>query len=369
MLKNNIEIIVKLVEDFCPLDLQESYDNAGWQVKTSSSECTGVLFSLDVTEGVLDEAIGKGYNLIIAHHPLIFVGLKKIGFNTATERIIRKAILNNVGIYAAHTNLDHVKQGVNAKICEKLKLQNTKILQPIIGKLFKLITFAPTNAAENVRNALFNAGAGNLGNYSKASFNSEGIGTFEGNEFSNPNIGNPNKFETVEEQKIEVIFEKWNQSAILKALFESHPYEEAAYDIIPLSNAHAEFGAGMIGELEYPTDVDYFLEVLAEQFNTNGIRHTAKNNTPVKRIAVCGGSGSFLLKAAKSAKADVFVTADFKYHQFFEAENEILIADIGHYESEQFTSEILYDVIAKKIPNFAGSISQVNTNPIKYFSK
>lgn len=361
--------IIQAIEGFAPPQYQESYDNSGLQVGNPGAEVKGVLLSLDVTEALIDEAITRNCNMIVAHHPLLFSGLKRIAGNNYVERIVIKAIKNDISIYAAHTNLDNVYNGVNAKIAEKLGLKNCKVLAPMPSTLFKLYTYVPLAAVSVVRDALFAAGAGEIGKYSECSFAGNGTGTFKPGTGTNPTIGTTNgPRETVEEQKIEVIVPTHLRSAVLKALFASHPYEEVAYELVALQNSNQDLGAGLIGELETPVTETEMLSYIKNNMRTDLVRHTAFTGKKVKKVAVCGGSGSFLLKNAINAGADFFITGDFKYHQFFDAEGKIVIADIGHYESEQFTVEIFEAILNEKFPKFAILLSNINTNPVKYFS-
>ncbi len=360
--------IINALESFAPLAYQENYDNSGLQVGTPHAEVTGVLFTLDVTEAVLREAIDKDCNMIVAHHPLIFSGLKRITGSHYTERIIRDAIRNDIHIYAAHTNMDNVRNGVNRVIANQLGLVNTSILAPKSGTLVKLYTYVPESHAEALRSALFEAGGGQIGNYSECSFNTEGTGTFRPGTDANPTIGSSGgERESVREIKVEILLPEFAQKHILKALKANHPYEEVAYEIIRLENQNQEIGAGMIGELPAAMTADEWLQFLKERMNCDCIRYTRPKSNPIRKIAVCGGSGSFLLKDAIRAGADVLVTADFKYHQFFDADGKIMIADIGHYESEQFTVRIFADILRKKFPNFALLLSTISTNPINYY--
>jgi dinuclear metal center YbgI/SA1388 family protein len=354
------------LESFAPLAYQESYDNAGLICGNHEMEINAALICLDSTEAVIDEAIATGCNLVIAHHPIVFSGLKKFNGKNYVERVIIKAIQNNIAIYAAHTNLDNVHNGVNAKIAEKLSLINCSVLAPQKNSLKKLATYCSVDKVEGVRNALFAAGAGAIGNYDECSFNTLGRGTFKAGENSNPYVGEIGKRHHEKEEKIECIFPAYSESKILKALFAAHPYEEVAYDVISLSNSNNLLGAGLVGELKSEMTETEFLKQLKQVMKADGVRYTALRDKKVKRIAVCGGSGSFLLQNAINAGADVFVTADFKYHQFFDAENRIVIADIGHYESEQYTSELFYEILKKKFTTFALHLSKINTNPIKY---
>lgn len=362
-----IKEITKVLEDFAAKSLSESYDNVGLLAGNKENEVSGVLLSLDCTEAVLDEAIENNCNLVVSHHPIVFRGLKSITGKNYVERTIIKAIKNDIAIYAAHTNYDNIQAGVNQKIAEKIGLTKTKILAPKNGLMKKLVTFAPKAQAEKVRNAICEAGAGEIGNYSHASFNTEGTGTFKAGAGANPFVGEINKIQREPETKIEVIYENYKESKILKALFNSHPYEEIAYDIFNLENKSEHIGSGMFGILEQPISEKEFIKQIKKTFKTGCVRHTKFLNKKIEKVAVCGGTGSFLLPYAIGSGADVFITADYKYHEFFDADNQILILDIGHFESEQYTPEIFYEVISKKFPNFAPLLSKVNTNPIQYF--
>lgn len=363
-----IKDILAEIECFAPLPYQEGYDNSGVQVGDTNREATGALLSLDVTEEVLEEAIAENCNLIIAHHPLIFSGLKRITGKNYVERVVLKAIKHDITIYAAHTNLDNVQAGVNRKIAEKLGLRHTRILAPVSGKLYKLFTYVPRADADRVKAALFAAGAGKIGEYSECSFVTEGTGTFRPSGNSNPVIGTAGGGrEEVAELRLEVIVPEPHKRQVVQALKEHHPYEEVAYELIVLENENQTIGAGMVGQLEQPMPVAAFLPFLKQKMAAHCIRHTHPHRETIQRVAVCGGAGSFLLKDAIAAGADVFITGDYKYHQFFDAENKIMIADIGHYESEQFTIEIFSEILKEKFPNFALLFTKTNTNPVNYY--
>lgn len=363
-----VKDIIAAIEAFAPPQYQEGYDNSGLQVGDPQAEAKAALLTLDVTEAVVDEAIERGANLIVAHHPLLFSGLKQISGRNYIERIVIKAIRHNINIYACHTNLDNVRHGVNHKICEKLGLSNTRILAPMGGTLYKLYTYAPQDAAATVRDAMFAAGAGSIGDYQECSFNTDGQGTFRPGEGTNPAIGTSGgEREAVNEVKIEVLVDKARRSKVLSALFSAHPYEEVAYEMVAIDNINQELGAGMVGELSADMEEQDFLAHIKKSMQTDCIRHTGLKGGKVRKVAVCGGSGSFLLNDAIRAGADFFITGDFKYHQFFDAEGKIVIADIGHYESEQFTVEIFRDIINKKFANFAILLSNLSTNPINYY--
>ncbi|TZF85928.1 Nif3-like dinuclear metal center hexameric protein (plasmid) [Pedobacter sp. BS3] len=358
--------ITRFLETQAPLAYQEDYDNSGLIVGRPDAEVGSALISLDCTEAVIDEAIRKGCNLVISHHPIVFKGLKKFTGKTYVERVVMKAIKHDVAIYAIHTNLDHVHTGVNARICEVLGIKNYSILSPKGNLLKKLVTFCPLSHADKVRNALFAAGAGNIGNYSECSFNADGFGTFKAGGNTRPFTGNIGEQHHEPEIRIETIFLAEKERPIVLALLEAHPYEEVAYDIYSLANTWQQVGAGMVGWLDAETDEIDFLRMIKQKLRGSVIRHTALRNKKVKKVAVCGGSGSFLLPQAIAAGADVFITADYKYHEFFDADGKIVIADVGHFESEQFTQQLLLEIIQKKFPNFALHLTEENTNPIQY---
>lgn len=361
-----ISELISAIEVFAAPELQEDYDNAGLITGSKSWECNGILCTLDVTVEVVQEAVDKKCNLIVAHHPIVFRGLKRINGNNYVEQVIIAAIKNDIAIYAAHTNLDNVVLGVNGMIAKKLGLQNISILQPKNKMLRRLITFAPVDKADDVRKAVFAAGAGHIGKYSECSFNSEGTGTFKAEEGADPYVGEVGKQHQEKETKIEIVYPFYLETQVVKALVDNHPYEEVAYDIFTMDNVHYGIGAGVIGELTKPMDEKSFLQNVKDVFKADGIRHTELRQKPVKKVAVCGGAGSFLIKRAIQSGADVYITADIKYHEFFDADGKIVVADIGHYESEQFTIDLLHDLFRQKFPNFAVLKTSVNTNPVRY---
>jgi len=358
--------VIRHLESIAPPVYQESYDNSGLITGDPEESVKAILVTLDCTEAVVDEAISSGCNLIVAHHPIVFKGLKRLNGSNYVERVVIKAIRANIAIYSIHTNLDNVYAGVNRKICERLGLENLKILQPRRDTLAKLVTFVPAEQSDTVRAALYAAGAGNIGNYSNCSFSSTGIGSFTPNADANPSVGSHGVDEKVEEVRVEVIFPAHLQDHIMRALYSVHPYEEVAHFITMLTNENQTVGAGMVGDLPVPMEPMAFLNGLKNSLGTQVIRATRILDRPVSRVAVCGGSGSFLLKKAIQSGAQVFVSADFKYHDFFDAEDRIIIADIGHYESEVHTKELLRDVLMKKFPTFAIIFSKTVTNPISY---
>ncbi|MBE0391050.1 dinuclear metal center YbgI/SA1388 family protein [Flavobacterium sp. 7E] len=361
-----IKDILIVLDEMAPLAYAEDFDNVGLLVGDQNTQATGILVCHDALESVIDEAIAKQCNLVVCFHPILFSGLKKITGKNYVERAIIKAIKNDIAIYAVHTALDNHQEGVNKIFCSALGLTNTKILIPKQNFIRKLTAFTTLDNAEKLREALFEAGAGKIGNYENCSFNTNGIGTYKGTQNSNPVIGERFEFVQAEEIKIEVTFEKYLESKILKALFNNHIYEEVAYEIYELENNHQNIGLGMIGEFEEPMDEKDFLMLVKGKMIADGIRHSAFTNKKIKKVAVLGGSGSYAIKNAIMAGADAFLTADLKYHQFYEAENSLLLADIGHFESERYTKNYIVDYLRKKILNFAIILSEENTNPVKY---
>ena len=362
-----ISEVINCLETFAPLAFQESYDNSGLLIGNSFDDCTGVLTTLDITEDVITEAVQKKCNLIVAHHPIIFKGLKKLNGKNYVERCVIAAIKSEVAIYAIHTNLDNVINGVNKKIAERLQLQNLAILSPKENILKKLVTFVPNKNAEEVKNALFDAGGGMIGNYSEVSFSSAGFGSFKAGNDAKPFVGKIGERYIEDETRIEVIFPGHLEQDIIQNLKQVHPYEEVAYGIYRLDNYHKDVGSGLIGDLGESITEEEFLLKIKSEFNLKVIRHTSFLNKKITKVAVCGGAGSFLINAAKAAGANVYITSDIKYHEFFDADNGILLADIGHYESEQFTIDLLAEILQQKFPNFAVQKTEIKTNPVNYY--
>ena len=362
-----VQDIVDAIEELAPLPYAEGFDNVGLLTGSLEQEVTGVIVSLDTLETVIEEAVQKNCNLVVSFHPIIFSGIKKLNGSNYVERTVLKAIRNDIAIYAIHTALDNSFKGVNHMICEKLNLKNRKILIPQKGTIRKLVTFVPKAAASKVRDALFEVGAGCIGNYENCSFNLEGTGSFMGTEDSSPVIGKKGEMHFEPEVQIGVTYPRHLETKILSQLFKTHPYEEVAYEVSLLENPNQHIGMGMIGDLQKETDEQEFLELVKEQFGTGCIRHSRFLGKPLKKVAVLGGSGSFAIDRALRASADIFLTADLKYHDFYKAEGKMVLADIGHYESEQFTKNLLYSYLKKNFANFAIVLSNTNTNPIKYF--
>lgn len=362
-----LEEITRTLENLAPLSFQESYDNSGLQVGDPGMEVTGILITLDVTEGVIEEAIRLGFNLVLSHHPVIFGTLKSLTGRTGPERIIAKAIRHGIAIYSGHTNFDAIPEGVNLSFAGRLGLTNLRTLDPKTDQLKKLAVFVPHEHLEKVRSAMFEAGAGQIGAYDSCSFNLEGRGTFRGSEETDPFVGEPGEMHQEPETRVETIVPAHLVNRVVRAMVSAHPYEEVAYDIYPVENEYEGAGAGMSGELEDAMDEEIFLNFVKDRFGLTVIRHSALLGKPVKKVAFCGGAGGFLLGKAIRSGADVFITGDLKYHQFFEADGRIVMMDIGHFESEQFTREIFYDLLIEKFPKFAVRLSETETNPIKYY--
>lgn len=364
---STIHTIIQYLESLAPPAYQESYDNSGLIVGDRSLNCTGVVVCLDSIEAVVEEAIARGANLVVAHHPIVFSGLKSLTGKNYIERTLLKAIKNDIAIYAIHTNLDNVWDGVNKRICEVLGLTNPKTLDRKAGLLSKFIAYGTKDDAEKIRAALFEVGGGLIGNYEECSYNLEGECTFKPVAGANPTIGEVGTAERYTEYRVEVLMPNHLLGAALKAAKAASSYEEMAYDVVPLSNVHQEVGSGMVGEFESPMEVEAFLQKVKTVFKCGVVRYTNPHKKEIKRVAVCGGSGSFLLNKALAAGADVFLTADYKYHQFFDADGRIMIADIGHFESEQFTIDFLAERLKEKFSTFAVRLTSVSTNPVNYY--
>jgi len=358
--------LTDFLDSAIPLSFQEDYDNSGLQYGLPDMDISSALLTLDVTEEVINEATCTGCDIIVSHHPVIFRPLSKLSGKTASERIILRAIKQNIAIYSAHTNLDVIENGVSRKMAEKLSLNRLKVLSPLRNRLLKLVTFVPEDHLDNVRQAVFGAGAGVTGNYDYCGFTAGGTGSFRGNESSSPFVGEKGKIHYEKEIRFETVLFSHLKTKVINALFAAHPYEEVSYDIYPIENQNAGAGLGRIGELGQPLKEKDFLELLSSVFGTRGIRYSGLTGRIIRKVALCGGSGGSLADDAVASGADAFITADIKYHTFLDSGNRILLADIGHFESEKFSAEILHDLIIKKFPKFALRFSEINTNPINY---
>ncbi len=358
--------IVSFFNEIAPGKLQEAYDNSGLLIGENDSEISKALISLDITTEVIEEAINKKCNLIIAHHPLIFKPIKKLTGSNLTEKLVIKVIKNDIAIYAIHTNLDNISGGVNDILAKKLNIKNTQILAPSASKLNKLVCFCPKQYSDKVKSAMFNAGAGHIGNYDNCSFDIEGSGSFRALENTNPFVGKKGEIHHESEIRIETVVPDFMIGQVIKNMINAHPYEEVAYDIYPLENKSLLTGAGMIGELEEEMDLIDFLLGVKQKLKASYIKHNQLLDKKVKKIAICGGSGNFLINSAYNQKADVFITGDIKYHDYFEHQGEMTIVDAGHFETEQFTKELIHSFLNEKFPNFAVQISEIKTNPVSF---
>lgn len=362
-----IREVISKIEKRIPLQQAEDFDNVGLLCGSWDRNVSGILICHDALENVVDEAIQKNCNLIVCFHPIIFSGLKSLTGKNYVERAVLKAIENKIAIYAIHTAFDNDFFGVNYGICNQLGLKNLKILQPKKNNLKQLTVFVPKEHAEKVREALFAAGAGSIGFYDECSFTINGDGTFRPGEGSNPFSGQQNIRENADEDMISVIFEDYKQVQVVSAMKNAHPYEEVAHQVYSLDNANQYAGLGMYGDFEEPLDEKDFLKIVREKFNLEVIRHSGFNNKKIKRVGVLGGSGAGGIRSAVSKKCDAYLTGDVKYHDFFLAESKMLICDIGHFESEQFVTQQLFEIFSQKFTTFAISKSIEKTNPVNYF--
>jgi len=361
-----IHDIIQELERWAPRSWQESYDNAGLITGDAAWDCTGVLCCLDATEAVIEEAIQRGCNLVVAHHPIVFGGIKRIDPQHYVGRALIRSIRHDVAIYAIHTNLDNLLEGVNGTMADRLGLLNRSVLMPKSQQLKKLNTYVPTAHVDAVANALFDAGAGHIGRYDQCSFRQAGEGSFRALEGASPHVGKLGVQHREPEWKLEVLYPATLESSVLAALRSAHPYEEVAYDLVALSNTHPSIGSGLIGELPEALPEEEFLDRIKSIFGVVSLRHTATNGRAIRRVALCGGAGSFLISNSLAQKADAFLTADLKYHEFFEADDRLLLVDLGHYESEQYTIDLLQSFLAEKFPTFAILKTGLITNPVRY---
>lgn len=363
-----IHEILSALTETAPLSFQESYDNSGLLVGDMQAEVSKTLIALDLTEAVVDEAIEKGCDLIVTHHPFIFKGLKTLTPSDPIANMAIKAIRHHIAIIAMHTNLDNYQYGVSYTLAKKLGLSDIQVLNPQKDSLRKIVVFCPIAHAEAVRKAMMEAGSGSIGNYDFCSFNSEGKGSFRGGENSNPFVGKKGKIHFEDEIRIETVVSTHNLSDVVRAMHNAHPYEEVAYDIYPLENTLPTVGSGAIGWLENKIEITEFLALVRKTLGSPLLKHSPFSTKKIQKIALCGGSGAFLINEAKRQKADAYLTADLKYHDYFDANNEILLIDGGHFETEQFAKDLIAGIIKKKFPTFAVLISNTNTNPVRYFN-
>ena len=361
-----ISDIISAIEAYAPLHLQDGYDNCGLQVGDGNAEATGVLLCVDVTEAVVDEAIALGVNMVVSHHPLIFRGLKKLVGRSDIERIVIKAIKNDIAIYSAHTNMDNTRGGVSARMAQKLGLKNVRVLVPQVGRQVKVVVYVPTSYADAVADAMHSCGAGNIGDYEHCSYRIAGEGRYRAKAGAHPFVGTPGEMHSEPETRIEVIADAAVKDRVVQAMLQAHPYEEPAYDVLQLQNESPYEGAGVVGDIE-PTSATDFFAKLKNVFGVDAVRFCGDATKTIRRVALCGGSGAEFIGAAVHSGADIYVTGDVKYHDFTGNASRILIADIGHYESEQFTKDIFYEIIREKMPNFATYYAKSENKQVKFF--
>ncbi|WP_409251390.1 Nif3-like dinuclear metal center hexameric protein [Bacillus sp. SCS-153A] len=363
--------IISLFETLAPKELAEEGDKIGLQIGRLNQKVDKVMVTLDVLEEVVDEAIEKGVNLIIAHHPPLFRSLKAVRTDTVQGRMIEKLIKNDISVYAAHTNLDVAKGGVNDLLAEALGLKETKLLLPTYKeKLKKIAVFVPEEDAAKVRKALGDAGAGHIGNYSHCSFSMEGTGRFLPGEGTNPHIGEQGILEEVNEVKIESIYPSHLEKKVMKALFTSHPYEEVAYDVIPLENEGESLGLGRVGKLDSPMSLEKFAAYTKEKLQVDNVRVTGNLTDSIQKVAVLGGDGNKFIHHAKFSGADVFVTGDLYYHTAHDAMMLGLnVLDAGHHIEKVMKEGVarwMTEKSREKGMAVEYLVSKVNTDPFTF---
>ncbi len=360
-----------LLEEWIPPATAWKGDNSGLQVGRTSAEISNILLALDVTLDVAREATARNANLIVTHHPLLFHPLRSLTEKSRAGEIALHLAERKINLYAAHTNLDQVLDGVSFVMATLLGLENIRTLSPLPGTLVKLAVFVPASHLEKVAAAMHAAGGGRFTNYQECSFRSEGIGTFKGMEGAKPFIGTKGVLERTPEVKLEMLVETWDLDAAMAAMFREHPYEEVAYDVYPLNNESSEFGLGAVGELPSPLPRGRFLALVKKAFGTPMLRYTGKTTKSVRKVAVCGGAGSELLPIAIRKGSDAFITADVKYHGFQDAERNLLLIDAGHFETEHPILRTLAlrvkEIVRREKATSKVFITTKNTNPVSYY--
>lgn len=356
--------IIEYLENWAPKGIAWEKDNVGLQLGFKDELTKGILLTLDVDNDALKKAIDEKCNLIISHHPVFFQSLSKIDLATSKGQLIELALRNKITIYTAHTNLDFTKNGVSFALAKKLGLEKINFLENAPQTQYKLVTFVPEQYVEKLINSLSDAGAGVIGNYTHCSYQLKGKGTFFGLENTNPAVGEKGKLESVEEIRLEMIFEKWNLHKILRALISNHPYEEPAYDIYPLQNRNVNFGFGAVGYLKEKMDLASFVKLVKDKLKVKSVKFTSGNKRNVQKIGVCGGSGSDLISKAISEGCDAFVTADIKYHTFLDYGDQIALIDAGHF----YTEYPIIDELEKRVSEFLGNRKK-KIKIVKYYPK
>lgn len=365
--------LTKYLDDWAPPGAAWEKDNVGLQIGSRRQQIKNILLCLELNDEVLKEALQKKCNFIFTHHPLIFKPIKKLDSeNNPLSKLIEKLFKHNISVYSAHTNFDSIKDGVSYELAKALKLKNIRFLENQNSNQFKVVIFIPTSSFDKISGAIFTAGGGIIGEYENCSFRSSGEGTFKGSAKSNPLIGRKNNFENVNEIRLEVLVDSWKLNSVISAILKSHPYEEPAYDIYPLKNKNVNFGSGAIGELEKEMNENKFLSCVSKSLKTKVLKYCTGKEKLIKKVAVCGGSGSELLTRAISEGADAFITADIKYHTYQEADGKILLIDAGHYETEIISLTAVQKVINNMISK-SSSIKVLKysgiTNPVKFYKQ
>jgi len=357
-----IKEVISFLENKFPLSWQEDFDNSGIQCGDKERDITGVVVCFDMSEVVIEEAISKGANMVVSHHPIIYRDvIKRIEPTNRVGKILCKALENKILLYSMHTNIDSGKAGGNSLFAQKLELQKLSVLSPKENEFCKLVVFVPSENSVFLRDALFKAGCGNIGNYSHCSFSCEGIGSFKPLADANPHIGQHNRIERVEEERIEMIFSKIKKRQIVEALYQHHPYEEPAFDIFALENTNKDIGLGRVGFLPQPMVAADFIHYVKQKLNVELVRFSGNSKAEISKVAVCGGGGASHIKDALTAGADAYITGDLKYHDFFIPENKMLLVDIGHFEGEHFIREIITSLLKEKFKNFSTYFTEVES--------
>jgi len=358
--------IIKILETWAPREISLERDNPGLQVGSGKNIVKNILLSLELTMDVINESIAKECNLIITHHPLIFHPVKSLDFQRdKNSMLIEKLIKNDLTLFSAHTNLDFTKNGVSFELAKMLGLKGIDFLVNLSANQYKISVFVPGDHVEEVADAIFNAGGGIIGEYSRCSFRTGGTGTFFGSNKTTPFLGEKGKQEQVSEIKLEAIADSWKLGGIISAVINAHPYEEPAYDIYPLKNKNINYGMGAVGELDKQLGREEFLKYVSEKLKAKCLKYTSGKSESIKKIAVCGGAGTELLKEAVQSGADAFVTADVKYHTFHDAQGKILLVDAGHYETEiHVLNQIEKELSTAAENNFKIFKYSGSTNPV-----
>ena len=356
------------LEQRAPLRFQEDYDNSGLLVGQRSWTVTGVLCCLDADEAVVHEAVARGCNVVLSHHPIVFKGLKRLTGATAVERTVALALKHNVALYAGHTNWDSIQGGVSFSLAQRLGLVAPRIMMPRGGELLNLVVYVPAEHASPVAEAAFGAGAGRIGAYDECHFSGSGTGTFRPLDGAQPFVGQIGVREVADEHRLEFVLPKHRKSAVQQAVWAAHPYEEVAHSWISLDNSWSEVGYGAVGNLPEPIRLGDFLAVCAAQLGAESVRYsTSSLDRIVQRIAVCGGSGAEFAGAAAAAGADAYVTGDLKYHGFQDPPGGLVLVDVGHGESERPFIDDWAELIRSEFVTFAVLISETDNRPVRTY--